>query len=115
MARIQPDPQAFPSFDENLRRALGEETQLVLEAMLREDRSVVDLLDNDFTFINQRLARHYGIDGVYGGEFRRVSISDPRRRGILGQGSILTFAPTTTACGRTLAEGRRQNPKYEQA
>ena len=99
MARIQPDPQAFPSFDENLRRALGEETQLVLEAMLREDRSVVDLLDNDFTFINQRLARHYGIDGVYGGEFRRVNIADPRRRGLLGQGSILTVTsyPNRTA------------------
>ena len=99
MARIQPDPQAFPSFDENLRRALGEETQLVLEAMLREDRSVVDLLDNDFTFINQRLARHYGIDGIYGGEFRRVAITDPRRRGLLGQGSVLavTSYPNRTA------------------
>ena len=99
MARIQPDPQAFPSFDENLRRALGEETEKVLETMLREDRSVVDLLDNDFTFINQRLAQHYGIDGVYGGEFRRVTITDPRRRGLLGQGSILavTSYPNRTA------------------
>ena len=99
MARIQPDPQAFPSFDENLRHSLAEETELVLETMLREDRSIVDLLDNDFTFINQRLARHYGIDGVYGTALRRVAITDPRRRGLLGQGSILavTSYPNRTA------------------
>jgi hypothetical protein len=97
--RIQPDPQSFPAFDENLRRAMGEETELLLESELRDDRSVVDLLDTDYTFVNERLARHYGIPGVYGPEFRRVSITDPKRRGLLGQASILsvTSYPNRTA------------------
>lgn len=99
IARIQPDPQAFPAFDENLRRAMREETERVIEATLREDRPVADLLDTDFTFVNQRLARHYGIDGVYGSEFRRVPVTDPNRRGLLGQASILavTSYPNRTA------------------
>ena len=63
IARIQPDPAAFPNFDENLRQALEQETELLVESTLREDRSVVDLLTTDYTFVNQRLAEHYGIEG----------------------------------------------------
>ena len=99
MARVLPDPLAFPSFDDNLRDALQKETEMVIETMLREDRSVVELLDSDFTFINERLARHYGIEGIYGTEFRRIEITDERRKGLLGQGSILTVTsyPNRTA------------------
>jgi hypothetical protein len=99
IARIQPDPAAFPSFDENLRQALGQETELLIESTLREDRSVVDLLTTDYTFVNQRLAEHYGIEGIYGSEFRRVAITDPKRKGLLGQASILavTSYPNRTA------------------
>ncbi len=99
IARIQPDPAAFPNFDENLRQALAQETELLIESTLREDRSVADLLNTDYTFVNQRLAEHYGIEGVYGSEFRRVAVSDPRRQGLLGQASILTVTsyPNRTA------------------
>jgi hypothetical protein len=99
VARIQPDPDAFPSFDENLRLALGQETELLIESQLRDDRSVVDLLNSDYTFVNQRLAEHYGIRGVYGAEFRRVAITDSRRKGLLGQASILavTSYPNRTS------------------
>jgi hypothetical protein len=99
IARISPDPAAFPSFDENLRRALQQETELLIQSTLREDRSVVDLLTTDYTFLNERLARHYGIEGIYGTEFRRVAITDPRRKGLLGQASILavTSYPNRTA------------------
>ncbi len=90
MGRVLPDPVAFPNFDENLREALQTETELLIESMLREDRSVVDLLDFDYTFVNERLAEHYGIDGIYGTGFQRIKITDERRKGLLGQGSILT-------------------------
>jgi hypothetical protein len=99
IAKIQPDPAAFPNFDENLREAFAKETELLIESMLREDRSVADLLDSDYTFLNERLAKHYGIEGVYGSKFRRVPVKDPRRRGLLGQASILTVTsyPNRTA------------------
>jgi len=99
IARVQPDPIAFPNFDENLREALQRETELVLESMLREDRSVVELLNSDYTFVNERLAKHYGIEGIYGAGFQRVAVTDPRRRGLLGHGSILTVTsyPNRTA------------------
>src|SRR5215475_13296557 len=90
IAGIQPDSTSFPNFDENLRQAMAQETELLIESTLREDRSVADLLNTDYTFVNQRLAEHYGIEGIYGSEFRRVPITDPRRRGLLGQASILT-------------------------
>ena len=90
MRSAAPDPAAFPSFDENLREAFQRETELFFTSMLREDRSVVDLLDADYTFVNERLARHYQIPRVYGSHFRRVSLEDQERRGLLGQGSILT-------------------------
>ena len=99
IARIQPDPAVFPNFDENLRQALGQETELVVESTLREDRSVADLLNTDYTFVNQRLAEHYGIAGIYGNAFRRVAVTDPKRQGLLGQASILTVTsyPNRTA------------------
>jgi mono/diheme cytochrome c family protein len=85
-----PDLHAFPDFDDNLRQAMKEETTLLIESIMREDRSVLDLLNADYTFVNERLARHYGIRGVYGSQFRRVKVSNEARRGLLGQGSILT-------------------------
>jgi hypothetical protein len=99
IARIQPDPAVFPAFDENLRQGMAEETLRLVESTLREDRSVASLIDTDYTFVNQRLAEHYGIPGVYGSEFRRVAITDPNRRGLLGQASILavTSYPDRTA------------------
>ena len=90
MLQVVPDPEAFPDFDENLRNAFHRETELFFESMLREDRSVLDLLDADYTFLNERLARHYQIPNIYGNHFRRVKLSDERRRGLVGQGSILT-------------------------
>jgi len=91
---IAPDPNLFPGFDENLREALRRETELFFESQLREDRSVVELLSADYTFLNERLARHYGIPGVTGSHYRRVSLADrgpaaARRLGLLGHGSIL--------------------------
>ena len=79
----------YPDFDENLRDGFGVETELLFDNIVREDRSVLDLLNADYTFINERLARHYAIPGVYGEAFRRVQVADPNRRGLLGHGSIL--------------------------
>ena len=85
-----PDVNAFPEFDDDLRDAFQRETELFLEAQLREDRSLLELLTADHTFLNERLARHYGIDGVHGSHFRRVTLGGGRRAGLLGHGSILT-------------------------
>ena len=84
-----PDPNVFPEFDENLREAFIRETELFLESQLREDRSVIDLLSADYTFLNERLAQHYQIPGIYGSRFRRVTLEDKRRGGLLGMGSVL--------------------------
>ena len=84
-----PDVAEYPDFDENLREAFEQETGLFFESMLREDRSVLDLLSADYTFLNERLAKHYGIPGIYGSHLRRVTLSDENRKGLLGQGSIL--------------------------
>ena len=86
---VTPDPAVFPEFDEDLRAAFAQETQLFLESQLREDRPVTELLSANYTFMNDRLARHYGIPNVSGTEFRRITFSDDRRAGLLGQGSIL--------------------------
>ena len=90
---VVPDAKIFPEFDENLRDAFLQETELFVESLVREDRSVLDLLGADYTFVNERLARHYGIPGIYGSHFRRVAL-DPelaeRRGGIFGHGSLLT-------------------------
>ncbi len=85
-----PDPQIFPDFDDNLRQAMRQETKLFFQSIVREDHSVMDLLNADYTFVNERLARHYGIPNVYGSQFRRVVLTSEDRRGLLGQGSILT-------------------------
>jgi mono/diheme cytochrome c family protein len=90
LASVRPDPDAFPEFDENLREAFQKETQLFFESIMREDRPVLDLLDANYTFVNERLARHYGIPDVYGSHFRRVMLRDGLRGGLLSQGSILT-------------------------
>jgi len=99
IARIAPDTTTFPTFDENLRQAMMRETELLVESQVKDDHSVSDLLTSDYTFLNQRLAEHYGIKGVYGNEFRRVKLEDPRRFGLLGQASILalTSYPNRTA------------------
>jgi len=86
---VRPDPVIFP-FDEALRRSFLTETTLFVSSIFREDRSLLDLLSADYTFVNQRLAEHYGITGVYGSQFRRVTVTDANRRGLLGQGSMLT-------------------------
>ena len=86
---LAPDPNLFPGFDENLREAFRRETELFVESQLREDRGVVELLTADYTFLNERLAQHYGIPGVRGSRYRRVELNDPRRGGLLGHGSIL--------------------------
>jgi len=85
-----PDLGAFPDFDDNLRQAMKEETELFFDSIMREDRSVMDLLNADYTFVNERLARHYGIPNIYGSRFRRVQVPSESRRGLLGQASILT-------------------------
>jgi hypothetical protein len=85
-----PDLERFPYFDENLRDAFRTETELFFASILGEDRSVLDLLNADYTFVNERLAVHYGIPGVYGSHFRRLQLTDGTRGGLLGHGSILT-------------------------
>ena len=87
--KVRPDPNFFPNFDENLAEAMRTETKLFFNSLVSDDRSVLDLLTSDYTYLNERLARHYGIRGVVGPEFRRVTYPDASRRGILGQGSML--------------------------
>ena len=90
---LVPDAVEFPEFDENLRNAFRQESELYFESLLRDDRSVLDLLGAGYTYVNERLAEHYGIEGVYGSHFRRVDLEGElaqQRGGILGQGSLLT-------------------------
>jgi hypothetical protein len=94
---ITPDMRLFPDFDDNLRQAFRRETELFVESILREDRSVLDLLKANYTFVNERLAKHYGIPHVYGTRFRRVTLDDGAwRGGLLRQGSILTVTSYAT-------------------
>ncbi len=95
LANVNPDPKVFPNFDEDLRAAMYRETELFFDVILREDRSILDFLDADFSFVNERLAKHYGIEGVKGKEFRRVKLPD-NRGGILTQASILTLTSNST-------------------
>jgi hypothetical protein len=99
LGTINPDATRFPGFDDDLRRAMLEETRQFFVAVIREDRSVLDFLDSNDTFVNERLARHYGMAGVTGDEFRRIRLTDDRRGGLLGQASILTVTsnPTRTS------------------
>ncbi|MGH8637943.1 MAG: DUF1592 domain-containing protein, partial [Burkholderiales bacterium] len=97
LATITPDMRLFPDFDHNLRQAFRQETELFFESVLREDRSLLDLLNADYTFVNERLARHYGIPHVYGSRFRRITLDGQRERGgLLRQGSILMVTSYAT-------------------
>ncbi len=87
---VSPDPILYPYYDRTLAQALQKETELFVASLVREDRSLLDLLTADYSFVNERVARHYGIPGVTGPQFRRVTLPEPRR-GILGQGSVLTL------------------------
>src|SRR5262249_58713065 len=93
VAAVLRDTRMFPDFDENLRQAFRRETELFVTSILREDRSVLDLIRANYSFVNERLARHYGIPEIYGSQFRRVTFTDGQRGGLLGQGSILTATP----------------------
>ena len=99
LARSEPDATHFPEFDADLRHAMLRETQLFVDSIVREDRSILEFLDSDFTYLNGRLAAHYGIDGIEGEEFRRVELTDERRGGLLGHSSVLTISsyPTRTS------------------
>jgi hypothetical protein len=96
--KVTPDLLMFPDFDDNVRQAFRRETELLFTHVVRANRSALELLDADYTFVNERLARHYGIRGVYGSRFRRVPVTDPNRRGLLGHGSILSL---TSVANRT--------------
>lgn len=87
---VRPDTHAFPDFDDELRLAFRRETEMFFESQVRDDRSLVELLRANYTFLNERLARHYGIPEIYGAHFRRVELSDPKRMGLFGQASVLT-------------------------
>ena len=96
---VSPNVRQYPDFDDNLRQAFRQETELFVDSIRREDRSVLDLLKTDYTFLNERLAKHYGIPNVYGSRFRRVTLAaDSKRGGLLRQGSILS---TTSYATRT--------------
>ena len=89
LKNANPDVTVFPDFDDNLRQGFQRETEMLFESIMREDRSVLDLLDANYTFVNERLAKHYGIPNVYGPDFRRVPVPSDARRGLLGHGSLL--------------------------
>jgi hypothetical protein len=95
-AKVRPDILSFPDFDDNLREAFRRETELLFSYIVRENRSGLELLNADYTFVNERLARHYGIPGVYGTRFRKVAVTDPNRRGLLGHASILSMTSVAT-------------------
>ncbi|MBI4473255.1 MAG: DUF1592 domain-containing protein, partial [Acidobacteria bacterium] len=96
--KVHPDPNFFPNFDENLANAMQRETELFFYNLVRENRSLLELFDADYTFTNERLARHYGFPNVSGANFRRVQYPDNTRRGILGHGSVLVL---TSLANRT--------------
>ncbi|HEY4362793.1 MAG TPA: DUF1592 domain-containing protein [Bryobacteraceae bacterium] len=95
-AKVSPDLLMFSDFDDNMRKGFRKETELFFGHILRENRSTLELLSADYTFVDERLARHYGIPGVYGPLFRKVKLTDPHRRGLLGQGSILAMTSVAT-------------------
>ena len=94
--RVVPDIRGFPDFDHNLREAFGRETELFFASIVQENRSALELLTADYTFVNERLARHYGISGISGSRFRRVGLTDPNRRGLLGHASVLSLTSAAT-------------------
>jgi len=96
LKNVTPDHTLFPDFDDNLRQAMLKETEMFCSSILRSDQNILELLNANYTFVNERLARHYGIPGVYGDQFRRVTIDDEARRGLLGQASILAVTSYAT-------------------
>jgi hypothetical protein len=103
LAGALPDDVIFPNFSDNLRQDFATETERFFQSVVQDNRSAVDLLTADYTYVNERLAKFYGITDVYGAEFRRVTLADPNRRGLLGQGSILTatsYGDRTSPVGR---------------
>jgi hypothetical protein len=96
LKNFAPDPNEFPDFDDDLRQSMLTETEMFFESVVKEDHNVLDLLNADYTFVNERLAHHYGIPNVYGPRFRRVTLNDEARRGLLGQGSVLTVTSYAT-------------------
>jgi hypothetical protein len=98
MQSAKPDDDLFPDFDDNLRESMKRETEMLFESIVLGDRSALDLLTANYTFVNERLAKHYGIPGIYGDQMRRVTITNDYRKGLLGQGSILTL---TSMANRT--------------
>ena len=99
---LNPDGTKFPFFDDNLRSAFVTETELFLDAQLKENHSVTDLLTSNETFLNEQLARHYGIPGIYGSHFRRVMLTDENRFGLLGKASVLAVTSYTTRTSPTI-------------
>jgi hypothetical protein len=99
---INPDSTKFPWFDDNLRTAFATETEMFLEAQLNEDRPIFDLLSSDETFLNEQLARHYGISGIYGTHFRKVKLTDQDRFGLLGKASVLAVTSYTNRTSPTV-------------
>jgi mono/diheme cytochrome c family protein len=96
LSNHQPNSMVFPDFDDNLRQAFWREAELFFESIVREDRNVLDLMTADYTFVNERLALHYGIPNVYGSKFRRVTLTEDARKGLLGKGAILTVTSHAT-------------------
>ncbi len=99
---LNPDSTKFPWFDDNLRTAFVTETELFLNAQLNDDRSIFDLLTSNETFLNEQLARHYGISNIYGSHFRRVKLTDENRFGLLGKASVLAVTSYTTRTSPTI-------------
>jgi hypothetical protein len=99
---LNPDSTKFPWFDDNLRTAFVTETELFLDAQLRDDHSLLDLLTSNETYLNEQLARHYGVQGIYGSHFRRVKLTDENRFGLLGKGSVLAVTSYTTRTSPTI-------------
>jgi hypothetical protein len=95
-SKVQPDILMFPDFDDNIREGFRTETEMLFGHILRENRSAMELLSADYTFVNERLAKHYGIPDVYGTRFRQVKVTDPNRFGLLGHGSILSLTSVAT-------------------
>jgi hypothetical protein len=89
LRNMQPNSESFPDFDDNLRQAFQSEAELFFQSIVKEDRNVLDLMTADYTFLNERLAQHYGVPNIYGSQFRRVTLTDDARRGLLGKGAIL--------------------------
>jgi Protein of unknown function (DUF1592)/Protein of unknown function (DUF1588)/Protein of unknown function (DUF1587)/Protein of unknown function (DUF1585)/Protein of unknown function (DUF1595) len=102
LEKTWPNPDVFPEFDGNLRDAFQKESELFFQSMISEDRSVLDLINADYTFVNERLARHYQIPNVYGSHFRRIALTDENRRGFLGQGSMLMVTSYATRTAPTI-------------